>query len=52
MSFDLHSINFSNVQDEKKDLYKYIYSSLDGTIYDIAQNLYIFCIRIFIRLRD
>ena len=37
MSFDLHSINFSNIQDEKKDLYKYVYSSLDGTIYDIAQ---------------
>tara|TARA_Y100000389_G_scaffold204475_1_gene257264 strand:+ start:4202 stop:4927 length:726 start_codon:yes stop_codon:yes gene_type:complete len=37
MSLDLHSINFSNIQDDKKDLYKYVYSSLDGTIYDIAQ---------------
>lgn len=37
MSFDLHSIDFSGVKNENKDLYKYIYGSLDGTIYDIAQ---------------
>ena len=40
MSFDLHTINFSSVQDDKKDLYRYVYSSLDGTIYDIAQLVY------------
>ena len=37
MSFDLHSIDFSNIKDDKKELYKYIYSSLDGSVYDIAQ---------------
>ena len=37
MSYDLQSIDFSNIKDDEKDLYKYIYSSLDGSIYDIAQ---------------
>jgi len=37
MSFDLHSVDFTNVQDDKKDLCRYVYSSLDGTIYDIAK---------------
>lgn len=37
MSFDLHSIDFSNIKDDKKELYKYIYTSLDGSVYDIAQ---------------
>lgn len=40
MSFDLHSIDFTKIQDDKKDLYKYIYSSLDGTVYDMAQVVY------------
>lgn len=37
MSFDLHSLDFSNIKEDKKELYKYIYSSLDGSVYDIAQ---------------
>ena len=37
MSFDLHSLDFSNINEDKKELYKYIYSSLEGSVYDIAQ---------------
>lgn len=40
MSFDLHSFDLLEVKDKKKDLCKYIYASLDGTIYDIAQLVY------------
>lgn len=37
MSLDLYSIDFSNIQDDQKNLYRYMYSSLDGSIYDIAK---------------
>lgn len=40
MSFDLHSFDLNEIKQDKKDLCKYIYSSLDGTIYDIAQLVY------------
>jgi hypothetical protein len=36
MSFDLHSLEFYKLQEDKKDVCKYIYASLDGSIYDIA----------------
>jgi hypothetical protein len=37
MSFDLHSFDLNDVKENKKELSKYIYASMNGTIYDIAQ---------------